>query len=929
AEQVSSKARVKAESGNEKVEHTNPWWAEVDKATSLSGNDWWSTFDEAQMESGYVVVDFEVETAGTYTLWLRLDRAGTGYLYSIDGGELKDLNLGEWLEEDRKHRNNINYIRRIWDESFAAHDGSNRHRVVWVRGPEMEWTAGKHTLKIQAKRDEKSNKSWGALDCFVLAGQDFEFRPRMFYKPGEKVETVDEINQVKAWPFPAKRDEFKETPIDLRSMNENVAGEHGFIRLSEDGESFVRGDGEPIRFWSGSDYAWRGPFQDDNLLVSPQEEAEATHHSRWLAKRGINMLRFHGNLFPKTHRRGLQEVTRTTINEGAYHGAWYMVAMNKQHGIYSTISPYWGSHTDNEPGWDLGFKGGNLTGLVFFYEPVQEMYKNYVKRLYTEENPYTGIPLKDDPAVALIQLQNEDSLLFYTAARISGEPLQELTRQFGDFVAKKYGSIEKALENYRSYESGWDMRGKDSVEDGTVGVMQPWFFTQDAGIRANRWDEKTRNRLNDQLEFYTMLMYNFNKDMEAMLREIGCKQLINAGNWKSVDPVTADDAERYSYTANDVMAKNGYYGSLHAGINTGWQILTQQVYTNWSALKRPRFWPTNIKMVDGYPFLVTESLWVPPNLYSAEGALLVASQMSLTGLDSFYWFSSGVGEWSPHDKKWGYTTPMMLGQFPATALAFRKGYIQQAEKPVVYEERSLEDIWQQRTPLISEAEVWDPNRDMGEMPVESKVQTPVDPLAFCTGPVEVKYGGSATNNRVSDQLDELIDTEDKMLKSVTGQITTDYDKGVYMVNAPKFQAAAGFLATYPAIELGDTKIECENEYAAICAVSLDDKNLAESSKILVQVGTKARPDGWKVRHRMVVSNEKEYEGLQILDKGGETLLIENTMASWTIDNDKLNKAVALDENGMPIESDVKLTKNGNTVTVQLPSNALYTIISAE
>ena len=49
------------------------------------------------------------------------------------------------------------------------------------------------------------------------------------------------------------------------------------------------------------------------------------------------------------------------------------------------------------------------------------MYKSWLRRLYTEPNPYTGIPLKDDPAVAIIQIQNEDSLLFYTEQQIRGK----------------------------------------------------------------------------------------------------------------------------------------------------------------------------------------------------------------------------------------------------------------------------------------------------------------------------------------------------------------------------------------------------------------------------------------------------------------------------------------------------------------------------
>ena len=33
--------------------------------------------------------------------------------------------------------------------------------------------------------------------------------------------------------------------------------QHGFIGLSTDGNGFVHGDGQPIRFWGGSDYVQR------------------------------------------------------------------------------------------------------------------------------------------------------------------------------------------------------------------------------------------------------------------------------------------------------------------------------------------------------------------------------------------------------------------------------------------------------------------------------------------------------------------------------------------------------------------------------------------------------------------------------------------------------------------------------------------------
>lgn len=919
---------VEAESATKKVEHSNDWYDPVDRTTSLSGNDWWHSFDEPSMSSGYMVCPFRVASAGKYRLWIRLNLSSTGYRYAIDGAELTELPIKQWREDDKEHQDTLDYQRRIFDATYVSHDGSNRHNLAWVKGPELDLKAGDHQLNVTVQPGS-DNKGWGAVDCFVLAADGFNFRPRMFYKPDERVRTAPELDPANVWAFPKSQDAFQPTPMDLRGLNEKVAGEHGFIRLSEDGNSLVRGDGQPIRFWSGSDYAWRTPFKDGNLVVSPTERESVAHHARWAAKRGVNMVRFHGHLPPKPARGG-PPVTRDDINTIDLHGAWYMVAAFKKEGIYSTISPYWGSHTDNEPGWNLGFEGGSLTGMVFFYEPVQQMYKQWLRRLLTEPNPYTGIPLKDDPALAIIQLQNEDSLLFYTESQIHGKPREQLLKMFGDFLAKKYGSLDKALKRYETYESDWDLRGEDSVEKGTAGLLQMWFFTMDARDRAGRWTEPTRNRMNDQLEFYTELMRNFNAQMETYIHdELGCKQIINAGNWKTVDPALVCDAERYSYTPNEVIGKNAYYGSVHAGINTGWQILSQQSYTNWSALKRPYFWPMNVKQPVGHPMMIFESLWVPPNLYAAEGPLVVAGQLSLTGVDSFYWFASGGEEWGPCDGKWAYNTPMQMGQFPATALAFRKGYIAEAQQPVVYEERSLDDVWQEKTPLIAETAVYDPNRDKGEMPVNSSVTTPVDPLAFCVGPVHVRYGGSAASNRVSPQLKDLIDKDKQTLTSVTGEIRTDYGKGIYTVNADRCQAAAGFLAQQPEIALKDITIRSGNAYGSIVVVPLDDQPLTRSKQVLVQVGTVARPAGWIARERSVETGGQLNDGFQIMRKGGDPVLVENTDARVEIANPSLSKATALDINGQPTDAEVSVERRDGRLLVKLPANTLYTIITAE
>src|SRR5436305_142859 len=128
------------------------------------------------------------------------------------------------------------------------------------------------------------------------------------------------------WPFLPQRDTFRrDAVLDLRGLNEKVAGQSGFVRLSKDGESFVLGDGSPVRFWALTTYVQRDRSAED-----------LAHHARFLAKRGVNMVRLHGHLEPKDKNARLTDADPKTIEE-----AWKLVAAMKKEGIYTTLSPYW------------------------------------------------------------------------------------------------------------------------------------------------------------------------------------------------------------------------------------------------------------------------------------------------------------------------------------------------------------------------------------------------------------------------------------------------------------------------------------------------------------------------------------------------------------------------------------------------------------
>jgi hypothetical protein len=53
------------------------------------------------------------------------------------------------------------------------------------------------------------------------------------------------------WSFSYPGDSFtSDALLDLRYLNEKIAGENGFIQLSTDGNSFQTENGKPMRFWS-------------------------------------------------------------------------------------------------------------------------------------------------------------------------------------------------------------------------------------------------------------------------------------------------------------------------------------------------------------------------------------------------------------------------------------------------------------------------------------------------------------------------------------------------------------------------------------------------------------------------------------------------------------------------------------------------------
>ena len=706
--------------------------------------------------------------------------------------------------------------------------------------------------------------------------------------------------------------------LDLRYLNEAYAGQHGFIQLSDDGNSFVHGDGKPIRFWASN----------GGNLASDMSDEELDSLAKFLAKIGVNIIRYHGAINPRGPHTNLMNPDTTDVKN-----IWRCVAAMKRQGIYTVISPFWphNGHMGGNVPADWGIAGydekDDLWAVMYFNENLKAAYKNWVKYLYTTPNPYTGVALKDESAVAIIQVENEDGVFFWTMQSIKPALSKMVSSQFAQWLKDKYGSLQAALNAWGSDAVLKD----DDVAQEFVGLYSIYEMT------LAQTNGKAR-RIKDQTEFYAKKQRGFYDEMVKYYRyDLGCKQLTNGNNWRTASQSRLLDAERWSNSTADVMAANKYFDPQHIGPNDGWRIDPGDFYGAPSALKNPADLPFNVKHLSGHPMMITESGWNLPNKYQTEGSLLVAAYSGLTGLDAFFWFMPSAVNFDnePYHKyfdvggqhplnRWTNSTPGEAGMFPANALLHRLGYVKAAT--VVKEQRTLTSIFNRDVPKIFEEKSFDPNRDFITNEKTTDEKASLSPLTFLTGGVTTSYGGSVDTLQVSAHLDQLINKSAQQVTAITGEQKLDCQKGIFTLNTPKAKGVSGFLNTVKTFPLGEVSIQSNNEYATIQLVSMDEKDISQSTKILLQAGTLFRPTNWMEEAAVKEKDGKKIKGFTIKNTGKMPWLGMPALGSVSIKNTVIKKAIQLDAAGYAVKN-LQLQFSNGVTTLLLPKDAYYILLT--
>ncbi len=834
----------------------------------LSGNDWLSISGPRTGDEAFARYQVDVPSAGTYGLWARKFWKHGPFRWRFGDGEWRTCGADVELAD--------------------SVDLAPKLCANWVFLGMVALPRGAQTFEIRLLA-EPGQIQTAAFDCFVLT--QGLFIPSGKLKPGERYGLADEG----FFPYEPGVDRFApDALIDLRRLNENAAGESGFVRRS--GSEFVLGSGKPVRFW--------GVNVGRANAAQPRETMD--YLARRLAKLGVNMVRYHGPVFT--------ERDRTTADPKVLDDLFYLVAAMKRQGIYTTISFYFPLWFDVGP--DLGIPGYENTAnkapftLLYFDPRMQELYRQWARSLLATKNPYTGLALGQDPAVAIVEIINEDSFFFWTFSR-ENIPLfywQRLEQQYADWLRKRYGSLDAAFAAW-----GAERLPEDDPSAGRAGLYEAWHMTS-GGISAGGADK--RRRVGDQVRFLAEVQKGFYESTVRYFRQdLGARNMISCSNWTVSDPALLDALERYTYTAGDVIDAHGYFEGPQEGEGSGYSVGVGHTFQSVAGVTSPERLPLRFVQVEGYPQIVSEIGWTNPNRYRADATFLASAYGSLQGIGGLYFFAVDGNFLSDGwIDKFPVGCPLTAGSFPAAALQYRRGDVREAGN-AAYEVVSADDLYSLKGSSLASSAALDELRKKDEARA-GEALAPFDPLTFYVGRVARGFGPRSRAPEIRD-LARYADASSRTIDSLTGELHWDYGRGLVCVNTPRSQGAVGFLAKAGRIELGDIAVECDNEYASIMAIALDDRPLATSKSVLIQAVTEERPYGFRT------------DGDRITSLGGPPLGVKKIAARVWLHSraGPTIHAIALDENGYATSKRVAThMDSASNVEITLDPTSLYHVI---
>src|ERR1700677_1360955 len=194
------------------------------------------------------------------------------------------------------------------------------------------------------------------------------------------------------------------SPVDVSFLLDAPAGKDGFVKVQNG--HLVTGKGARIRFWGVNITDWtKGSRQ------IPAKE-DAAYWAATLARFGINSVRF--QFLDLKAPRGL--IDSSTGNTESFDKEQldredYFIAELEKRGIYIDFNLLVGRPFQQGDGvQDAKSLRQGAKGTSFFDARLIALQKEYAQQLLSHVNPYTKLKYTDDPAVAIVEINNENAI---------------------------------------------------------------------------------------------------------------------------------------------------------------------------------------------------------------------------------------------------------------------------------------------------------------------------------------------------------------------------------------------------------------------------------------------------------------------------------------------------------------------------------------
>ena len=370
-----------------------------------------------------------------------------------------------------------------------------------------------------------------------------------------------------------------------------------------------------------------------------------------LASSGINLVRMHymdGMLSKKAPIRLIDYAKGSSrnLNEEALERLDYFTFKLRERGIYVQLDTFVGRNWMPE-GDELDYPDQMPTNWApkqanIFNRRMIELQKEYQTKLLTHQNRYTGLRYVDDPAIAVVQIMNENSLLWDFGANFNMDSLPphyklELKEKWRLYLKQKYTTNEALRSAWTDLHGICNLMAIEHI-DYMVQLPTAPYATNDvvgAEYDENQLSLNAQTRMSDFIDFLIGIESDFYREMNEHLRAIGVKCPINGSN------LIRGMANVYtSSRGGDIQEQDSYYNHPYLGFAPPAKVMQRPMVKadprenlNGQATDCNMLTNDATAAVEGRPLMVAEWNDVNPTPFDADGMLEMTSYAAFQDWD--------------------------------------------------------------------------------------------------------------------------------------------------------------------------------------------------------------------------------------------------------------------------------------------------------